>query len=246
MDSASPALILVRPQLGENIGAVARAMRNFGLNGLRLVSPRDGWPNAKAYEMATGDAKSVLDAAEIYQSVSAALHDIHRAYATTARVREMDKQMLAPSEAALRCSQYIQLGERAAFVFGPERSGLSNEDLMLCDALVCIPTAGANASLNLAQSAVIMAYEWAQCRQREAPMPLTATPEAPPAAKSEWEGLFRQVEEALDHCGYFRTPQKKPLMWQNLRNILTRSSLSSQEIKTLRGMFRSLARLDKE
>jgi tRNA/rRNA methyltransferase len=231
---ASPAVILVRPQMGENIGAVARAMSNFGLHELRLAAPRDGWPNIKAVEMAAG-AESIIHAAKVFPDFAAAMHDIQLAYATTARQRDMEKRVVTPDVAMPEIrAQTASL--RVALVFGPERSGLENEEITRCDTLISISTAAENRSLNLAQSAVILGYEW--FRQQGAAPLQRDLPEIAP--KEDWAGLFSQLEDYLDKADYFRVPHKKPIMWQNLQNMLMRSALSAQELRTLRGMLRSL------
>jgi tRNA/rRNA methyltransferase len=237
MTHDSPAILLVRPQLGENIGAAARAMSNFGLADLRLVAPRDGWPNAKAYEMAA-NAAGILDGARVYADMAAAMHDIHIAYASTARPRELEKRVAEPAEAMADCRAQLAAGRQCALVFGPERSGLENDEIARCDAIVSIPTGTENPSLNLAQAVVILGYEWLRGSAR-------ATLERPEQSqplgtKEEVQGLFDQLEPYLDAVNYFRTPERKQLMWRNLQNIFTRSQLSGQEVRTLRGMIRSL------
>lgn len=227
-----PVVILIRPQLGENIGAAARAMSNFGLSELRLVSPRDGWPNEKAREMAAG-AAPIIESAQVFSGLSEAMHDVTHTYATTARTREVVKRIVTPEEAAAEASALPE-GAKAALLFGPERTGLLNEDLALADTLITIPTA-ANASLNLAQAVIILGYAW-HCNAAAA-MPVEPRV---PAGKQEVEEMFAQLEAYLDARDYFRTPEKKPLMWLNLRNIFLRAQPDSQEVRTLRGMFRSL------
>lgn len=231
-----PIVILVHPQMGENIGAVARAMSNFGLKHMRLVSPRDGWPNPKAAEMAAG-AKYLIEAAEIYEDFGSAVADLQWLYATTARTRDMEKQVLIPGAAMRQLAAQTSKGLRAGLVFGPERSGLENEDIAQCHSLVTIPTAPENRSLNLAQSAVILGYEWWQAQSQPGAVLRTLPGIAP---HEEWQGMFDQLEGYLDASGYFRVAQKKPVMWQNLRNMLQRSAMSPQELRTFRGMLRSL------
>jgi len=229
-----PVVILVRPQMGENIGAVARAMSNFGLKELRLAAPRDGWPNPKALEMAAG-AESIIESAKIFSDFKAAMADVQLAYATTARSRDMEKRVVEPNIAMQEiASQAPEV--RVALVFGPERSGLENEEVTWCDTLITIPTAPENSSLNLAQSMVILGYEW--WRQEGGGVINRELTESAP--REEWEGLFGQLEGYLDTVEYFRVPEKKPLMWQNLQNMLLRAQLNSQEMRTLRGMFRAL------
>lgn len=230
-----PVLILVRPQLGENIGAAARAMSNFGLSELRLVAPRDGWPNKKALHMAAG-AESIIEAAKIYDNTAAALHDIQLAYATTARPRDIEKRVTDAAGAMREARASVKAGTRVAFVFGPERTGLENDDIGWCDTLVTISTAPGNSSLNLAQSAVILLYEW--FRQGQGASVHKPLPEAAP--KKDWDALFKQLEIYLDEANYYRAAHKKPLMWQNMKNMLLRGAWSEQEVRTFRGMLRIL------
>lgn len=235
---SSPAIILVRPQLGGNIGAVARAMSNFGLSDLRLVAPTNGWPNEHAYDMATVSAAPILDAARIYESVGEALSGIHFAYATTARQRHMEKQVFEPEDAMRDIRGHLAEGLACAIVFGPERTGLENDDIVRCDAIVTIPTGSANSSLNLGQSSVVLGYAWH--RSGEVTSPARPAQSQPPAAHEETEAFFSQLEGYLDTLNYFRTPEKKPLMWQNLRNIFLRAQMNEQELRTLRGLVRDL------
>ena len=248
----SPAILLVRPQMGENIGAVARAMSNFGLKELRLIAPRDGWPNEKAYEMATEAGKPILDKALVYNSFAEGMADVQLAYATTARPRELVKPVLVPSAAMHEVAQELQQGLRVALVFGPERSGLENDEVVQCNSIISIPVDAVNPSLNLAQSAVIVGYEWFQAHQASSMLEGQGQPSAMAssaagkadavATKADWQGLFDQLEGVLDACNYFRKEERKPLMWRNIKNILGRSLLSQQEVRTLRGMVRSLSR----
>lgn len=234
-----PVIILVHPQLGENIGAVARAMANFGFKELRLVAPRDGWPNEKARHMASG-AENIIDAAKIFPDFNAAMADIHVAYATTARPRDMEKRTVAPDEAM----QEIPNGKRIAFVFGPERTGLENDHIVMCDALITIPTAPEKTSLNLAQSMVIIGYEWfksAKCLVPSAEKKeLLSTGHSALATKEDWNALFDQIDTYLEETDYYRVDHKKEIMWQNMRNMFLRGNWSEQEIRTFRGMLRVL------
>lgn len=244
----SPAIILVRPQLGENIGAAARAMSNFGLTEMRIDSPRDGWPNQKAIEMAAGGLP-VIQQAQIFTSLPQALADVHKAYATTGRGRGINKPVLEPEAAMREMRAEMAAGRKVAILFGPERAGLENEDVALADALITIPTDTANPSLNLAQSVVVLGYEWLRSaasgqeigagRGRRTPPEACATS----ATKEELQGFFDHLEQALDAANHFRTEERKPVMWQNLQAIFARIPLSSQEVRTLRGMLRSLGRM---
>jgi tRNA/rRNA methyltransferase len=236
MPNHLPIVILVRPQMGENIGAVARAMSNFGIKSLRLVAPRDGWPNPKAAEMAAG-AEAQIENAEIFPDLASASADLQWLYATTARTRHMEKQVLVPKAAMEQLHGQVSGGGKVGLVFGPERSGLDNEDINRCDTFITIPTAPENTSLNLAQSAVILGYEWWQQQAKPAPIIRDISEIAP---REEWDGMFSQLEGYLDASDYFRAAEKKPIMWQNVRNMLHRSGMTAQELRTFRGMLRSL------
>jgi tRNA/rRNA methyltransferase len=230
-----PVVILVRPQLGQNIGAVARAMSNFGLKELRIVAPRDGWPNARAAETASG-GEGIIHAATIFADFDAATADIHVAYATTARPRDMEKRVADPGAALPELKTQVDAGRRVALVFGPERTGLENEEIVRCDALMTIPTAPENSSLNIAQSAVVVFYEW--WKQAQLPAVARELPEIAP--KEDWQGLFTQLEAYLDEVNYYRVADKKIIMWQNLQNLLLRGAWSAQEVRSVRGMLRSI------
>jgi tRNA/rRNA methyltransferase len=237
----APVIILVNPQLGENIGAVARAMANFGFSELRLVVPRDGWPNEKARNMASG-AEAIIDTAKVFPDFNAAMADIHIAYATTARPRDMEKRTLTPESAM----KEIGKNKKTAFVFGPERTGLENEHIALCDALITIPTAPEKSSLNLAQSMVVLGYEWWKSSSRAQPRdlkdpstPLRSTQDDI-ATKEHWNGLFDQLDQYLGETDYYRVDHKKEIMWQNMRSMFLRGQWSEQEIRTFRGMLRIL------
>ncbi len=232
-----PVVILIRPQMGENIGAVARAMSNFGLNELRIVAPRDGWPNPKAVEMSAG-AESIITDAKLYNDFAASMADINIAYATTARPRDMNKRVIEPAQAMQEISTKYK-AQNVALVFGPERAGIENEEITLCDSIITIPTGEKNRSLNLAQSSVIIGYEWLKASAESGERSMEDNQQIP-AAKSDIFGLFDQLESYLDKAEYFRVEQKKPIMWQNLKNMLLRGAWNEQEIRTFRGMLRSL------
>lgn len=229
---APPSVILVRPQMGENIGAAARAMMNFGLSDLRLVAPRDGWPNPKAHEM-SAHAEGIIEAAQVYATLPEALADREFVLASTARPREASLPVLTPQEAGHALGAYA----RTAVIFGPERSGLTTEEVGRAHAVLTIPTDTANASLNIAQSVVIAAYEWWRAHG-EAPPP---APEASPASLAEVDALVAHLSAALEEKGFFRVAAKKPSSLRNLRTMLTKAEFSSQEVKTLRGIVKALA-----
>lgn len=228
-----PAIILVQPQMGENIGAAARAMHNFGLDDLRIVAPRDGWPNEAARSMAAHGVP-IVDRAKIFATTREAVSDLHRVYAATAREREMSKPTVSPEDLQ---APNAEARVKTGILFGRESSGLDNEDIAEADAILQIPTAPENPSLNIAQAVVIVAYTW--FREQGAGCGVQENVSA--ATKSELQGMLDQLEMALDHSHYWREEEKKPKMWRNLRNLLVRAQMSSQEVRSLRGMIRALA-----
>jgi tRNA/rRNA methyltransferase len=238
--SGQPAIILVEPQLGENIGTAARAMANFGLSRLRLVSPRDGWPNDKAVAAASG-AEGVLASAELYDDVPAAVADLGFVVATTARSREVAKLVRGPEAAAADLARRVAAGTRTGILFGRERWGLSNEELGLADEILTFPVDPEHASLNIAQAVLIVAYEW-RLAAIGTGLPFTGADAIRPAAKADLLGLFDHLETALEEAGFFRPPEKKAHMVQSLRAMLQRAGLSEQEVRTLRGVVAALER----
>lgn len=240
-----PAIILVHPQLGENIGMVARAMANFGLAELRLVNPRDGWPSEKAISAAS-KADHVIEAAKVYSSLEEAIADLEFVYATTARDRYGYKEVRSPVVAADDLRLRFRAGEKTGILFGRERTGLTNEEIALADELVTFPVNPAFASLNLAQAVLLMSYEWMKSGlSSHEETPFGALPQRP-AKKEELQGLFDHVEETLDARGYFRPAEKKPKLVENLRAILTRPSFTGTEIQVLRGIISCLDRFTRE
>lgn len=240
MMTGGPAIILVEPQMGENIGMVARAMANFGLSELRLVKPRDGWPSETARATAS-KADHVIDGTRVFETLAEAIADLNFVLATTARQRDNFKPVRAPVEAAreLRAREGRQ---KTGILFGRERFGLENEEVGLADEIVTFPVNPAFASLNIAQAVLLMSYEWMKSGfENEAQTAFTG-PDEQPAAKELLQGLFDHVEEALDARGYFRPAAKKRKMVDNLRSVLTRPGFSEQEIQILRGIVSSLDR----
>lgn len=238
-----PAILLVRPQMGENIGHAARAMANFGLRELRLAAPRDGWPNPKASDTA-GKALDIIDDASVHADVAAAVADCQFVLATTARARAGNLPVLEAREAAAELRARIARGERCALMFGPERTGLENEDIALADAIVTIPVAAEYPSLNLGQAVVVMGYEWMMAGTERALFARNAAqpgPELPtPATRDELEGLFGQLEQGLDAVNFWRVPEKKDGMWRSIRSSLMRAGFSAQEVSTWRGIVKAL------
>ena len=288
----TPSILLIRPQMGENIGAAARAMANFGLGDLRLVAPRDGWPNPKASDTA-GKALNIIDDATVHESVGDALADCQFVLATTARARAMNLPVMDVREAMQELRTRAARGEKCAVMFGPERTGLENEDMALADAVVTIPVAPEYASLNVGQAVVVVAYEWfmavtghqspvasegtlgatgeplppgevEKCSPHfsgegiephsimpspETPKRVSTSPEGrgsatapllPVATRAQLEGLLGQLEAALDAVNFWRVPEKKEVMWRNIRAGLVRAGLTEQEIATWRGMVKAL------
>lgn len=239
--AGGPAIVLVEPQLGENIGAAARAMMNCGLGDLRLVRPRDGWPNERALANASG-AGAVLEGARLFDSAEEAIADLRRVYATTARHRGMIKRVATPRRAAGEIRKSVARGEAVGILFGPERTGLLNEDIALADAVISVPLNPGFASLNLAQSVLIVAYEWFQAGDATPPSQLV-TNETRPATKAELMNFFVQLEDRLVECGFLRNVEKRPSMVRNIRNLFQRAGLTRQEVRTLHGIVAELSTL---
>ena len=235
-----PAIILCEPQLGENIGTTARAMANFGLWDLRLVNPRDGWPNERAVAAASR-ADHVIERTRVFDSVEAAIADLSMVHATTARRREMQKEVLGPEESAQRMVRHIGSGAGAGLLFGRERWGLYNEEVALADSIVTLPVEPSFASLNIAQAVLLMSYEWRRQSEAGAALPFEGGID-PVAPREELLGLFGHLEETLDRTGFFKTEDKRPTMVTNLRAIFSRARLTAQEVRTLRGVISSLDR----
>ncbi len=234
-----PTFILVRPQMGENIGAAARAMLNFGLERMRIVAPRDGWPNPKAIAMASG-AGRVLDQAGVFDTTAAAVADCDYVFATTARPRELVKPVMTPEHAMMMARTLASEGKRVGILLGPERAGLENEDVALATAIVTVPVNPDFPSLNLAQCALLLGYEWH--RQTE-----TVPPEVMMLARTafasgvEVQRLGDHFEERLTAAGFFFPDTKAPMMRQNLRNMWARLGLTQAEVQTFHGMLRQIA-----
>ena len=229
----NPVIVLVRPQLGENIGKAARAMLNFGLREMRLVTPRDGWPNPSAGPAASG-ADVVLEQAQLFGSVAEAVADCTHVYATTVRKRGVTKPVVTPEEAARAIRS---AGERSAILFGPERSGLETDDVTLARTILTVPINPEFGSLNLAQAVILVAYEWSKGANLASP---PTTELAPPAPQEELEGMIGQLEAMLEHSGYYFPPDRVPTNRRTLRSLLTKPGWSSQEVRTLRGVLSAL------
>ncbi len=235
-----PSFILVEPQMGENIGAAARAMYNFGLEWMRIVNPRDGWPNQKATTMASGAAR-VLDQVRLTQTTAEACDDLHYVFATTARSRDLTKPVMTPERAMMHARALIAEGKKVGVLFGPERAGLANDDVVRANALISVPVNPAFASLNLAQCVLLLAYEW--CR-KDADLP----PEAMALAGTDFatvievEKLSERLEKRLRDRRFFWPEDKAESMRLNLRNLFSRMALTGADVRTLHGVFRALVK----
>ena len=236
-----PAIVLVEPQLGENIGMVARAMANFGLAELRIVNPRDGWPSDKA-RSAAAKADHVIDGTKVYETLEEAIKDLNFVYATTARERYGFKPVRSPVVAAETLRGRFKAGEKTGILFGRERWGLTNEEVALADEIVTFPVNPAFASLNIAQAVLLMSYEWMKSGLDDLSETIFQPVEQRPSTKEQVFGLFEHLEEALDARGYFHPPAKKPKMIDNLRAVISRRGFTEQEISVFRGVINSLDR----
>ncbi|MEM6486881.1 MAG: RNA methyltransferase [Pseudomonadota bacterium] len=237
--TSGPFSVLVEPQLGENIGAAARALWNFGLRRMRLVAPRDGWPNPAAVGPASG-AGALLDEARVFATTAEAVADCAVVYATTARPREMAKRVLTPEAAMREAAGHIAAGARVALLFGPERAGLANPDVVLASAVVTVPTNPGFSSLNLAQCVLLMAYEWRRATEAVEAETLSLG-RSSLAAKADVAHMLDHLEAELDGAHFFFPGHKRGSMVANLRNLFERQALSDQDVRTLRGVIRALA-----
>ncbi len=239
--TGAPAVILIKPQLGENIGMAARAMLNCGLTDMRLVAPRDGWPNDTATNAASG-ALVVLENARVFSSTTEAVADLNLVFASTARGRDMTKPVVTPRKAATEMHEaWAASGSKAGILLGPEAKGLHNDDVALADIVMMAPLNPGFSSLNLAQAVLLFGYEWYQASidvaEREMPLP----PQTRPATKKELVGFFEHLERELDNCGFLQVKEKRPSMVRNLRNLFQRAALTEQEVRSLRGVVSGLA-----
>jgi tRNA/rRNA methyltransferase len=238
--AGGPAIILVRPQLAVNVGMCARAMANFGLSDLRLVSPREGWPRTGAHkemaDAAAAGALHLLDSAVLYTTVEEAVADLQFVWATTARERGQHKRVATPDSAMPESAAAVSTGARHGILFGPERTGLDNDDIALADAVMTFPVNPAYASLNLAQAVLLVSYEWMKA-SGGAMAPFDLVERSPPAPRNMLISFFDYLEGELEKAGYFRPIGKAPVMRRNLRNIFHRLTMSEQDVRTLRGAF---------
>jgi tRNA/rRNA methyltransferase len=235
----APAVILSHPQLGENIGSVARAMKNFGLADLRLIAPQVEWPNERARVLASG-AGDILETAQIHADAAGALSGFQLVLATTARGRDVLREILTPAEAAARLRAAAAAGIKTALLFGGERAGLDNDEISLCDALITIPTAQMS-SLNLGQAVLLLGYEWLKSADATPPSRTRPTV-AVPATRQELIDLFDHLEKELDAGGFFFPAAKREAMVRNIRAMILKSGLTDQQARTIRGMIVALVR----
>lgn len=227
--SNQPAIILTEPQMGENIGAAARAMFNFGLTDLRLVSPRDGWPNVEAECNASGALEENCVSVQVFENLEDAISDLHFVLATTARSRDLVKTVYTPSSAA---REFRGNGLKSAIVFGEERAGLTNDHITLCNGIITIPTNPDFSSLNLGQSVLLACWEWFNAEEQAAPQN-----ENVPAEKEKLTEFLNRLENELDAADFFKSEGLKPTMIRNIRSIFTRNDLTDQEVRTLHGIL---------
>ncbi len=237
---SQPSIILVAPQVGENVGTAARAMANFGLTDLRLVTPREGWPNEKAAAAAAG-AAHVIERVRVFDSAREAVSGLSCVFATTARPRDLAKAVVGPNEAAGISRARIAAGQGVGFLFGREKSGLTNEEVSLADVILTLPVDPDFSSLNIAQAVLIIAYEWrlAGLAAEENGLPFEAAI-GEQAPREQLVGMFEHLERALDEAGFVRPPERKPSLSLAIRAMLQRAGLTEQEVRTLRGMIAAL------
>lgn len=237
----SPAVILVRPQMAENIGACARAMGNGGLFHMRIVAPRDGWPLPRAWITGSG-AHRILDNAQVFETVADAVADLHRVFATCPRPRHIIKPVLTARGGAVEIVAAGERGLKTGILFGPERTGLDNEDIAQADSLIRYDLNPDFMSLNLAQAVMVMGYEWWLARSAEQPLRELQMNETLPATKAELDNFMVHLIRACDESGFLRNEQKRPGMVRNLRHFFQRGEVTKQELNTLYGVVTELAR----
>lgn len=235
----APAFVLIRPQMGENIGAAARGMWNFGLDRMRVTAPRDGWPNERAVAMASG-AGRLLDEAQLFDDTAGALHDCDFVYATTARPRELTKPVMTPTAAMADARDRVAAGQKVAVMFGPERAGMENDDIAKANAIISVPVNPAFPSLNLAQCVLLCGYEWR--RATEEVVPVRTQLQGDWANQLEIEKLAEHYEERLGTAGFFYPEHKAANMKINLRNLWSRMTLTRADVQILHGIMRQMVR----
>ncbi len=237
----APIIVLVAPQMGENIGTTARAMLNCGFTQLRLVNPRDGWPNDRAIACCSG-AHLVLDNVEIFDTVAEAIADCHYVFATTARMRDMNKPILTPTQMATHCHTELT-NQKTAILFGCERTGLENDDVARADAILNIPLNPDFSSLNLAQAVLLVTYQWfSQIDLEQTDLDMPSRKKEERATKEQFTFLLSRLENELDKSGFFKTPELKPKVLSNIQTMLGNANLSAQEIQTFHGIIGALTK----
>ena len=234
----TPYVILVEPQLGQNIGMVARAMLNSGWSRLRLVKPRDGWPNSEAVAASSG-ALTVIENAVVYETTAEAVADLQKVYATTARLRDMTNRVLTPKAAAPEMYGFSESGLKTGILFGPERTGLTNDDVSLADTIIEVPLNPSFKSLNLSQAVLLVAYEWFQLTV-EGPPERLEYGDTEIADKASLQNFLTRLENGLTEAGFFKSPDMKPIMIRNIHNIFQRVALTEQEVRTMHGIVETL------
>ncbi len=240
MAEAGPAIVLVQPQLGENIGMCARAMLNCGLTELRLVAPRDGWPNPAAVSTCSG-AHEVIERAKVFNTTAEAVADLQFVLATTARGRDMTKQIFAPDQAIAEIRRRSAAGgQKCGILFGPERTGLENDDIAMADGILNIPLNPAFSSLNLAQAVLLVAYSWYSVGEAAVQNLIREEELSPPAAKGDIENLLAHLEDELDQHRFFRSAEMRPTVLRNIRNMFTRMKMTAQDVNTMHGILSAL------
>ncbi|MEM8934163.1 MAG: RNA methyltransferase [Acidobacteriota bacterium] len=238
VDAMPPAIILVEPQLADNIGATARAMLNCGLLDLRLINPRDGWPNPDAVAMASG-ATAVLDRVRVFDDLPGAVADLHRVYATTARHRDMLKHELTPRAAAVEIHRQAATGARSGILFGRERIGLMNDEVSRCEAAIVAPLNPHHTSLNLAQAVLLIAWEW-RAAIDETPERVFVQPDTRPATRAELSNFLRRFHDSLEANGFFRTEALRPSMWRKVESLILRAEPTELDVRLLHGVVAAL------
>jgi tRNA/rRNA methyltransferase len=239
-DIPQPSIILIRPQMGENIGGAARAMWNFGLDRMRIIDPRDGWPNQRAVAMASG-AGRLLDEAQLFDTTPDAIADFHYVFATTARPRDLTKPVYSPEQAMKMATEKIASGQKVGIMFGPERAGMENEDIVRANAIISVPVNSISPSLNLAQCVLLIGYEWLR-QTSDIVHENHVMPDTSFADKIEVDKLAEHYEARLDQAGFFFPTAKAAHMKQNLINMWSRMPLTRSDVQTLHGILRQMVR----
>jgi len=237
INKPAPIILLIKPQLGENIGMCARAMLNCGLTELRIVAPRDGWPNDRANAAASG-ADDVIKNVKLFDSTEDAIADCHEVIGTTNRTRDMVKPVYTAQSSVPIMQEALDHGHKVAIMFGPERTGLENDDISLCSAVMSIPLNPEFCSLNLAQAVLITSYEWvSQTQFSDAPNHIERTGISDWAQKEELNHFLKRLDQSLDINNFYRSKEMRPSVWTNIQNMFTRHKWTSQEVQTLHGMI---------